>query len=212
MSDFNHAVVIVGLPGHGKTTIARGEVHHHLSTFPTGIALVHDPNRQFRDLCAVYDDVTAYRAAAAAAVAAKKPFPRGASIGGNAVDVTRLAVELGRAHNTAGNVKVPILDVKDESSLVTSSGSTFMGELDTQLLSNRRHWGIAPIYNVQKPTALTEGFYTMATRVVIFAQPSERRTRVLEEYLGLPDGALAELVGAPPFRYVEWQSGKGLVS
>lgn len=210
-SSFNHAVVIVGLPGHGKTTVARAEVLEHLKTHANGVALVHDPNRQFKDLCACYESVAAWRAAAAAAAAAKQPFPRGASIGGKASELTLAAIELGKRHNTAESTRVPVLVVYDESSLLDSSGSTYMGELDVQLLSNRRHWGIAPVYNVQKPTALQEGFYTMATRVYVFAQPSERRTRVLEDYLGLSDGELAELVGAQPFRYKLWCSGRGLV-
>jgi hypothetical protein len=211
-NEFNHAVVIVGLPRHGKTSIARDEVSAHLSTYPHGRALVHDPQRQFRDLCATFDDVAHWRRELQAAIAAKQPFPHGASIGGEGKAVRDAAVELGKLHNTADNVRVPIMLVYDESSLMgTGSGPTWMDGGDTALLSNRAHWGIATIYNVQRPTALPESFYTMATRVVIFSQPSERRTRVLEEYLGLADGALLELVGAPPYKHLVWESGKGIV-
>lgn len=208
MREFNFASVIVGPPQMGKTTIARTLVRDHLAA--GGWAFVHDPNRQFRDMCAVYDDAAAWRAAAAAA-GKETPFPRGASLGGKATDVTQLAVDIGRAHNTADNIRVPIMLVYDESSLMGSSGGSYVGELDNALLSNRRHWGVGPVYNVQRPTALTEGFYNLATDVFILAQSSDRRTRVLEEYLGLPDGALDALVGAEPFTFRHWKAGKGLV-
>lgn len=208
---FNHAVVIVGLPRHGKTSIARDEVAAHLKNYPTGRALVHDPQRQFRDLCATFEDVAHWRRELQAAIAAKKPFPHGASLGGDASAVRDAAIELGKLHNNADNIRVPIMLVYDESSLMDTSGPTHIDKGDTALLSNRAHWGIAPIYNVQRPTALSEAFYTMATDVYIFAQPSERRTRVLEEYLGLPDDALRELVQAPQFRYRHYRMGEGLI-
>jgi len=209
--EYNFAAVVVGPPQAGKTTIVRGLVIEHLQRYPTGLALVHDPNRQFRDICQTWETADAWRAAIAAAAAKKAPFPAGASIGGAASDLTKVAIELGRARNTAGNVRIPILLAYDESSLMGTSGTSYIGELDTQLLSNRRHWGIGPVYNVQRPTALTEAFYSMATDVYILTQPSPRRTAVIEEYLGLPPDALAELVGAERFRYRHWQAGKGLV-
>jgi hypothetical protein len=213
-------VIVVGLPGHGKTTIVRGETLGHLNNHASGIALVHDVNRQFRDMCACFDDAAAWRAAAAAAglrlvggrLVSDKPFHRGASVGGSAADLIQLALELGRAHNTAGNPQLPIELAFDETSLMDTSGSTHVHVLDNIVMSNRRHLGIKPIYNVQRPTQLTEGFYSQATAVYILAQNSARRTRVLEEYLGLPDGALLPLVGAGKYRYLLWRSGEGLVT
>jgi len=210
--DFNEMVIVVGLPGHGKTTLVRGETLAHLNNYPTGIALVHDVNRQFRDMCACYENVAEYRKAAAAAAAAKKPFPRGASIGGDASALIEFALELGRFHNSAGNVRLPIELAFDETSLMDESHTTHVPQLENMMVSNRRHLGIKPIYNVQRPTQLTEGFYSQATTVYILAQNSARRTRILEEYLGLPDNALLPLVGAGKYKYVMWRSGEGLVS
>lgn len=208
---YNFAAVIVGPPQAGKTTAVRKIVREHLEKWPTGIALVHDPNRQFLDLCAPYDDVKAWRKAIAAAGAAGKSVPPGASIGGVASDITAAAIAMGREHNTAANIRVPILLAFDESSLMDTSGPTHLGDQDTQLLSNRRHWGIGPVYNVQRVTSLTEGFYTMATDVYVFTQPSATRTAKLEEYLGLAPGSLDELVGAPRYKYKQWTADRGLL-
>jgi hypothetical protein len=207
---FDFAAVIIGPPRHGKTTVARELVKQHLAQYPTGYAVVHDPHRDFRDLCATYDDADAwYRALAAAP--SDKPFPRGASVGGSADRMRELAVSIGRARNHADNVRVPILIVYDESSLMGTSGATHISQGDVELLSNRAHWGIGAVYNVQRPTALTEAFYSMATDVYVFALPSSRRTQVLEEYLGLPEHALDDLVGAQKYKFRHWRSGEGLV-
>lgn len=211
MSDYNFAAVIVGPPQSGKTTIVRKLVLDHLAAHPDNLALVHDPNRQFRDLCAVYETAKDWRAAISKAGVGVASFPHGASVGGSASELTAAAIEIGRAHNRAGAIRVPILLAYDESSLMGSSGPTHLGDQDTQLLSNRRHWGIGPVYNVQRVTALTEGFYTMATDVYVLTQPSESRTEKIEEYIGLPKGALRELVGAPRYKYKHWTAEKGLV-
>lgn len=211
IEDFNKAVVVVGPPQYGKTTKAIDQAVEHLRAYPTGLVLAHDPNRQFRSFCGVYETVSDWRRALDQAARTKTEIPRGSSVGGSAADVTRAAVELGKARNVAGKVRVPIFLVFDESSLMETSGGSFMGKEETQLLSNRRHWGIAPLYNVQRPTALTEAFYSMSTDVFIFGQPSERRTAILEEYLGLRAGVLAWLVGAPKFTYAHWRAGEGLV-
>jgi len=208
---FNSATVIVGPPQYGKTTIARDVALAFLREHPKGLVMAHDPNRQFRDFCRTYETAADWRAKLARAASKSEPFARGASIGGSAAELAQVAIELGRRWNTADRVRVPLLLVYDESSLLETSGSSHIGQADTQLLSNRRHWGIGPIYNVQRPTALTEAFYSMATDVYILAQPSERRTGVLEEYLGLKGGALSSLVGAPKFRFAHWRAGEGLV-
>lgn len=211
---FNRAVVVVGPSEYGKSTIAREEVKYHLERYPTGRVFVHDCNVQFGDLCAVYETYADYERAYNAAVASRKPFPRGASIAGSAAELTARVTELGKRHNRADDTKVPILLVYDESSLMGTSGSTHMGQIDVELLSNRRHWGIAPVYNVQFPSAITRGFYDRATHVYMFAQTSEDDTDTLERNLGLAassPGCLRELIGAPQYRYKLWRKGRGLV-
>ena len=209
--ELDQAVIVIGPPKHGKTTIGRELVKAHLEKYPTGIALVHDTNRQFTDLCRWTGSVAACRANVTAARREKKPIARGWAFGGESTPVSELAAELGQLHNRADDVRVPILLVYDETSMMESSGSTHIAQIDLRINANRRHWGIAPVYNLQRPTALTEAFYTMSTDVYVFAQPSERRTRVLEEYLGLADGRLARLVGAGKYTHAHWRQGEGLV-
>ena len=208
---FNKSIVIVGPSGYGKTTAARAEVAAHLQEFEHGLVFVHDCNIQFRDYCAVYTDVAAWKAAAAAAAAKGTPMPRGASIAGDAEELTREVIELGKRFNTAERTRVPIFLAYDESSLMETSGSTYMGKLDVKLQSMRRHWGIGLLYNVQEVGALTRGFYGRATKVIAFSQPSELDTDKLELALGLPAGALRALVRAPKHHYAVWERDKGLV-
>lgn len=209
--DFNSAGVVLGPPQCGKTTVVLQRAYKHLTTYPTGLVLAHDPNRQFRELCVMYEDATAYRRAFERACGTREPFPRGASIGGEADDVRELAIDIGRGINTAGNVRVPIQLPYDESSLLASSGSTHTGKRERALLSNRRHWGIEPIYNAQTAAALEAAFFALSTFVIMFRQTSERETAKLEERLGLRPGALRFLVDAKRFAHKLWEAGKGLV-
>jgi len=208
---FNRGYIVIAPPQHGKTTVVKAITIEHLRTYPTGIALVHDKNRQFLDICARYETIAEFRAAAAKAANENVPFPRGASFGCSSTEVSQLAYDLGRKHNTMEDVRMPILDVNDETSLMETSGSTHIAQIDLEINANRAHLGICPVYNAQRPTALTEAFYSMATDVIIFSMPSRRKARVLEEYLGLPDNALDGIVGWPKYKHVHWKQGEGLV-
>lgn len=209
---FNRGYIIIGPPQHGKSTVVRGIVMEHLRAHPNGIALVHDKNRQFRKICARYETIAEYRAASAKAVAEKSTtFPHGASFGCSSTEVAQLAYDIGREHNDMDNVRVPIVLANDETSLMETSGPTHIAKIDLEINANRAHLGICPIYNVQRPTALTEAFYSMATDVIIFSQPSPRRTATLEELLGLRDGTLDEIVGWPKYKHKHWKQGEGLV-
>lgn len=211
MSELDQAAIVVGLPKHGKTTIARMLVKEHLEKWGSGIAIVQDYNRQFGDLCARYETVEAFRAAATKARKEKRALPRGAAFGCKSSALAELARELGRLHNRDTDVRVPIMLVYDEASLMDTSGSTHISDIDEEINANRRHMGIAPVYNIQRPTALTEAFYTTATDVYVFSMPSAKRTSKLEELLGLADDRLAPLVGKPKFVHVHWKQGEGLV-
>lgn len=212
---WNFCAYIIGPPEYGKTSILRKLVRRHLTELPTGIVLIHDPVAQFaKDGCAFYRDANAYRAAAAAALKAKKPMPRGASLGGSAEELTRLALSLGeRAGNTQDHVRVPILLGFDEASLRDGSGSTWMGKDDNELLSTRRHRGVGIVMNIQDTGQLTERFFRMSTDNYVLAQTTESATK-LEKALMLERGTLlrAGVTQLPIHQYLHVRLRVGVVA
>ena len=213
MSELDQSAIIIGPPKHGKSSIAFELARAHLAQWPTGIALVHDSNGMFsrNALCARYETTAAYRAAATTARKEKRALPRGASFLCGSDEIAKLAYELGRLHNNDTNVRVPIMLVYDEAALMDGSGSTHISTLDKQINSNRRHLGVAPVYNIQWPTMLTRAFYVTATDAYVFSMRSEEDTSTLEKYLGLPNDRLRPLVGRNKFSHVHWKQGEGLV-
>lgn len=206
-TELDQATIVVGLPKHGKTTIARSEALAHLQAYPTGLVLAHDANEQLApDITRMHETIADWRAAAATA-----KHTRGASFACSSDEVARLAVELGKRHNRAKHVKVPIKLIFDETSLMATSGSTYMDKLDFQVFANRRHWGLAPLINVQRQSSLMAAFYELATDVYVFAL-NEESARELERKLSLSKGALQPIVNAPKYRYLHWKQGEGLVS
>lgn len=213
-SNWNYTAIIVGPPGCGKTTLAATIVRRHLAT-TGGIVFAHDPVFQFsKHGCHSYSDVDAWRRAAddAARKGAAPSFPRGAAIGGEAEAITRLALELGAKVNSADDVRLPILVVYDEGSLLGSSGTTFVGAIDNELLATRRHRGVAPVFNLQQPSQLTERFWTMSTDAYVFRQTSDR-ARMLDQLLLLEKGDLgrAGATRLPAHHYIHVRVGEGIV-
>lgn len=211
--EIDQATIVVGLPKHGKTTIARQESLAWLQQYATGIVLAHDMHAQLvPDICVAYASVDEWRKAHAAERA-----PGGASFRCSSTDVIKLAIELGEKHNTAKNVRLPMKVVIEEASLADDIGATHMDKLIFKLFANRRHYGIAPYLNVQTQRALMSGFYEQATDVYIFAQ-TERNARELELRLSLPPGALDATITEPPgrvcpkWRCLHWRQGEGLVN
>lgn len=187
---WNYCAYVVGPPEYGKTTIAAMIARRHLETMPTGILFVHDPVAQFaKHGCAYYATVDAWRVAAREASTKKTALPRGASIGGDASEVTALALELGEKMNRADAVRVPILLVYDEASLMDTSGSTYMGKLDNTLIATRRHRGVGLVFNLQDPGQLTSRFFRMGTDYYLLAQTS-RAAAQLDERLYLEPGTM----------------------
>jgi hypothetical protein len=210
--EIDQATIVVGLPKHGKSTIARREALQWLETYPTGIVLAHDKHGELAgDICAPYRSVDDWRKAHAAEQA-----PGGASFRCASSDVIKLAIELGERFNAAKDVRLPMKVMIEESSLANTSGPTHMDSIDVEMFSNRRHYGIAPYYNVQRQSALMRAFYEQATDVYIFAQTA-RNARELEDKLSLPEGALDATITEPPlrvcpkYRCLHWRQGEGLV-
>src|SRR5258707_8644161 len=132
MTTLDQMAIVIGPPKHGKTTYVRGMVIDHLSTYPTGIALVQDTNGdQFPDICKTYDSTDQYRQAVVAAAGANQKLPRGSAFRGFSSNAIReLAIEIGEKYNSADAVFVPIMLVYDETSMMESSGSTHIDRSD----------------------------------------------------------------------------------
>ena len=210
--EVDQSYIVVGAPKSGKTTLVRTLVIDHLERYPSGVALVHDVNHQFRDICQMYETVDEYRVASRAAALSGALFPRGAAFGCfEAAPISELAFELGRVHNDALDVRVPIFLAYDETSMMESSGSTHVGRRDLQLSTMRRHLGISLAFNLQRQGALMQSFYSNATDVVVFAQSNEDDVRELEKKLGLPRATLQRCIAAERFAYAHWKQGRGLV-
>ena len=168
MQSVNYCGIIVGGRGCGKTTLARKLIAQHIAETDNGIVLAHDPMRQFvRDGAAWYDNAAAWRSAMAAAAAAKTPVPRVSSIGGDAQDITRLALEVGdKVHNTADACKVRIKLVFDEASL--HDERTHISDANNELVATCRHRGIEPLFLCQRAGQLVTAFWEMASVAYVF--------------------------------------------
>lgn len=204
---------LIAPPEYGKTTVARRLVRRHLEQHERGLVFVHDPVAQYHaEGCQFYPDVNAWRAAAAAASAeGAPPMPRGSSLGGSAEDVTKLALELGeRCGNTQDDVRVPILVVWDEASLLDGSGSTWVGKSDAEFLATRRHRGVGGIFNLQDTGQLMQRFYRASTDVYLFAQPAES-VALLEKHLMLDKGTLRAATKLEMYDYLHVRLRVGVV-
>lgn len=212
MPEIDQAIITIGPPKCGKTTLVRGACITFLGKHQRGIALVHDVNRQFVDLCAPYETVAQWRAARVAAKLENRAFPRGASITGysEARAIVEAVIELGAMHNTAQRVALPMFVAFDETSMMEDSSSTHIARHDLQMLTTRRHLGVAPAYNLQRGGALMKAFYEASTDVFVFRQSSEESAREIEIKLGVQKGSLRCMLSAENFRYAHWKNPGGL--
>lgn len=210
MNARNYAGIVIAQPEFGKTSI---EIEIGDALLDQGVKLfVHDPNKQFRGRCAEYGSIAAYEGAARAAANDNKPIAAGSSFAGacKATEVRDFVVKLGQARNDVDRIAVPLGFFVDEGSRMGSSGSTYISDEDQELLANRRHYGIAVLYLIQRSKMLTGAFVDLATDVYIYWQP-ERRIAQLEELVNLPAGALAGVATLPKHRYVHVRLGEGIV-
>lgn len=212
-TQIDEATIVVGLPKHGKSTVLLRETKEWLEMYPTGIVLAHDVNEELvqAGFSVAYDNIAQWRVAYKAAQAKREPFPRASSfVDCSNEEVGALVIELGKRHNHALDVRVPIKYALDEASESETSEPTYQGKQDRRIWSRRRHLGVAPYLNAQVVSDVNIKFWKAVTKVYIFAQ-STKGARDLEEKLSLPAGALAGLVNAQKYRYLLWLQGEGLI-
>lgn len=201
---YNFAAVIVGEAGSGKTWLARHLVGQFLRDWPTGIVLAHDEVRQYSRH--PYADAAAVRAAIAAAQTKREVLPRVLSVGGSSEDLTKLALELGERANTAQLARRPVLVVYDEGSLLSGSGSTWIGQTDQRALAIRRHRGVGSIYALQRATQLQAAFYDFSTDVYLF-RGSSKTARLVEELYSLERGQLEQILRLEKHHHIHLRKG-----
>lgn len=206
MAEVDYLALLVGPPKHGKTTKARAIVEEKLRA--GWWVLCHDVAWQYRS-CRHWTSTQQYAEASRAAHASGGRFPRGASFSCGATDVAELAVTMGR-RNRADAVRVPILLVFDEGSLLEKSSASHISGADNALISTRRHKGIGLMYLLQRPTQLHPAFLDLATDVYLFRQPPQQLQN-LEEKLHLQRHELSALGSAPKFRFLHIRPGEGIV-
>jgi hypothetical protein len=218
MRDIDCLALVIGLPKSGKTTVMRQLVWNHLQSYPSGVAIVHDTQMQFKDLCASYESVDAYLTAVRLARKDKRAIPRGVAITGvDSSQVTELALNLGRVHNLGSDDKrLPIFAAFDETSTMTKTQSSFVEGRDWEMFLTRRHACISIGLNLQDVTNLPPKVFSVATDAYIMRLPGQRSARLLEERLGLPPMYLETMIAPPTgtckqFVTAHWRQGEGLV-
>ena len=195
---YNFAAVLIGDAGSGKTTLAQVLVRDFLEEWRSGIVLAHDPAGQFSGGDA-FEEAADAREAIRAAQRGRRAMHRVISCGGEAREVTRLALELGEV-NRADRVVRPVLVVYDEASML-SSGRTHIDKLEEQALAVRRHRGVGSITCAQQATQLAAPYLYFATECRLFRSATSTVRRV-EDLFGLEPGDLEAARSLRPFRHL----------
>lgn len=203
--------LVVGPPKSGKSSLCKRLLLERLERGRW--CFVQDSAREFEDVCVPYATAAAWTAAAAAATP-ERPLPRAAAVAcfDGADELVELVFSLGdRWNRSFGACRAPICLALNESTELGETGSTYLGKLQSRLVSQRRHLGIEVLYCLQWSTQLPRQVYAVATRVYLFRQTRADSIADLELKLNLERGSLGLLATLPPHRFVTWEQGKGLV-
>lgn len=208
--EYNFVGIAIGSPGFGKTFLTRKLIAQHIASHPRALVIVHDPNRQFlEDGAAWYDDTDAWRKAMELAAKEKRPVPRVSSMGGDALQCTRLAFELGeKLRNTAKDVKAPVLVAFDEGSL--HNERTYMSNENNLLLATRRHRGVGMLFLCQDMSQLVGAFFKMSTDCYVFRMREEQCIR-LASLINVDKADALRAVDLPKYKHIHLRSHEGLV-
>ncbi len=130
---------------------------------------------------------------------------------GSAEEMMRGVQAFGGQHNKQRDVRVPMFVVFDESSLIETSGPSWQGKVDLEVLATRRHIGAGFVYNVQRVTVLPRQFWDMSTDLFVFQQLVSRDVALIEEYAMLEPGTLQGNLPGEKHKFLHIRRGVGIV-
>lgn len=185
----NLAMLVAGITGAGKSTFVRDVAHDWLER--GGWVFIHDPTRSFE--VPHFNSWAEYMAAAAANLDEATGLTKLRVCGFTCKwsELRAGMVALGKQLNSEHAVRFPMLLIGDEVTAIDSSGKTYIGEDDKELLGQRRHFGIAVVVNVQRVPDLMADWWGRVSDIVLFRLGSIEDTYSIEKGAELPKGSLA---------------------
>lgn len=206
----DYFAIAIGPQGYGKSSLGAELAEARLRAGSWVVA--QDMNRECSRFCVERRGTAELLELLAAAAKDQRPIPGGASFAVPADEVLRVAVALGEQWNRAhGTVRQRICVLINEATSFDGAGSTFVGQELARTLNQRRHLGLELVLCMQNAAQLPASVFEAATEVHIFRQDQQKRITLLEDRLGLREGALERLPSLVPHQYVTWRPVVGLV-
>lgn len=202
--EWNHAVVVLGVPGTGKSTWALQRALQ-LGRTPAYV-LAHDPAWRLPDKLpngrpsGIQRHETIAQVQHALATAPAGVHAVACADGG---EVVRAGVQLGKASLTAGGEQrgVPVVVLLDEAVATAGASPHRLGDELRELLATRRHLHVAIIITAQSPNLTHYAFLGLATELVVFRLVDDRSLAALER-VGVPREKLSQIRALPNFRAI----------
>lgn len=212
--DWNHAIVVLGVPGTGKSTYAL-QLALELGRTPAYV-LAHDPGWRLPARLPDGRPAGLHRhESIAAARAALARDGRGVHVisCADGDEVIRLGKQLARASLAAGggHAGVPVVVLLDEAVGTPGASPHRLGDELRELLATRRHLHLAIVMTAQSPQLAHYALLTLATEVVLFRMTDDRALRRLEQ-AGVPSEKLSRVATLPNYQHIVHRLGEAPAS
>lgn len=207
---WNHAIIVLGVPGCGKSTYALARLIQLCQTPAYGLA--HDPGwRLPAKLPDGMPDPKLHRhetiEAGRAAIARD-----GSGVHAFAVADGQEVLAFGRALSEASLAKgggdrgTPVVVLLDEGVATESASPYRLGGPMREGLALRRHRHMAIIMTAQDPRLIHYAMVGLSTEIVMFRLRDDRALAELER-MGVPSETTARLRGLPNYHYIVQKLG-----